>query len=647
MKRQKKQLVKLFIFITVGIAGLLIGLNRSYIRSVWAVSPTPNDESPSDIAEDAELDNIDGDAGEENPNLYEESSPKVKYKGTWQKKQKVVINGSKVVYARSQTEGDKSWLRFKNANRVEVVLLKSPEGGKARVRVVKLGSKKVGVFTKNVDLKGNIFDLYYVVVPNLPAGSKYRVVVRVKDANRAIGQECVGLDSFKVTGVTPTKTPTPIPTLTSIPTSTLTPTPSEDPEDDGIPDGEEEADETELDIEDADVPFSEAEAGSTVEIEENDTRVKYKGTWTGGSDGNTIYKQANVKKNNARIKFKAKSVKVILRKSPDAGRVRVVVRNLTTKTNTRKRLNLYSSSVSYTTDELFFDNLDTNAVYRVRVYVIGKHAAASTGNFVGLDKFIFTGTTPPDDDEDGDWLTKYDVPIGTKQSLTINIGGGDDEPTVGPNTPQVKFTAKLFGTETNPEIKVRLKVTDLIAVVTPAPVADDFNACQNPKVGEFFVDGLTLTADSNGGYYSPKAGSAYSIRRGDGDDITGTVSSDGWVALHGVAKGKRYSLILKGPKHVALLMEENVALVEGKPNAQNFAWISKPLPPGDVPDPSEDNLQNCVVNAADVSLVKNRTSDQDPTAEDLMVADLNYDDIVNAIDVGLLTNTLSTRGDDD
>jgi len=56
------------------------------------------------------------------------------------------------------------------------------------------------------------------------------------------------------------------------------------------------------------------------------------------------------------------------------------------------------------------------------------------------------------------------------------------------------------------------------------------------------------------------------------------------------------------------------------------------------------------VNAADISLVKNRVlseTGREVTDEDLVVADLDYNERLNALDMGQMTTTLSTRPDED
>ncbi|MBI4067128.1 hypothetical protein HY407_01995 [Candidatus Gottesmanbacteria bacterium] len=620
-------------------------------------------------SEEGALDREDAAVPAVKPGTYQDNSSSVKYKpsgsnSTWIKNQP----GGDGTYASSKTGSPENSVRLKftGTNKVSVTLRKSNNAGKAKIIIKQIGGAVAVSQTKDLYKQGAaLFDTY--TYTNLDPSLVYRVRVKVLGTkNSASSDRWVGFDKFVIFAGTanPTNTPTRIPTAT----------PTEDPDDDGITEAEEAADELVLDAEDAGVAVFEAGQGTTT-IQENDKKVKYKGTWSSGKDGSTTYKRANVKKNNARIKFKAKSVKVILRKSPDAGRVRVVLRNLTAKTNTRKRLNLYAAKVAYTTDEIFFDNLDKNATYRVRVYVVGKHNSPSTGNYVGIDKFIFTGNvvfptagptntpsgptpTPGDDDE----LTKFDLPIGDTDSLTINIGGGGGAtgtptPTITPGgptltatptptggaavNPQVRFGIKIQGAEGIPDIKVRLKIVDLV-VAAESGAAE--GSCQAPGTGEYFYKDIIMSADSNGVYY-PKEGTSFKVLYQEIDPVDVPVEQGGWVTLLYASADKSYSLSVKGEKQRSTKMVNKFVLQNNNPAAQNFDWTAEPLAGGDLPDPASNLGQDCIVNAADVSLLKSRMGKT--TGEDLIVADLDYNNIVNAADNGIMVVTLSTKPDDE
>jgi hypothetical protein len=224
----------------------------------------------------------------------------------------------------------------------------------------------------------------------------------------------------------------------------------------------------------------------------------------------------------------------------------------------------------------------------------------------------------------------YAIAIGTKQSLTINIGGGAD-----PNSVHVRFGVKLETAQFKPEIKVRLKAVDLSVSPTPAPV----DTCQTPGAGQSFYKDIPMVADSSGNYY-PKPNIGFS-------DIQGVtyVTADGWVPLRDLAPNKSYALFVKGPKHRDIKMVDNVTLKPAKADSQNLDWTIKPLEMGDLPDPNHNSLQDCAVNSVDLSLIVDRIGKTDEGA--LKVADVNYDLVVNANDVAKVVKTLEENDSDD
>lgn len=599
----------------------------------------------------------------------QETDTKVKYRGTWT----AGIDGA-TTYKRANVKKNNARIKFK-AKSVKVILRKSPDAGKARVVLRNLTTKtnvrkRVNLYSASVGYTTN-----EVFFDNLNKDHVYRVRVYAigKRSANSTGN-FVGLDKFIFTGYANPPTNTPI--LTPTPTPVCS-TDVDTTDEDCMADTEEDADEIALDTEDAGMVAFDASGNNTTIIEQDNSIVKYKGGnhWVAGTDGSGSsaigYKRAKVRKDNARIKFlKAKSVKVILRKSSDGGKARIILRNLTTKTKVVKRISLYSGQTTYTTDEIFFDNLDNSAVYRIRVVVLGRHRPASSGNFVGLDKFILTGNvsfptatptvtpggptpTPTDVPEKG-----FKIPVGDRAELTISIGSGGGNPTptitggptptIDPTKPHITFKTKLSGAVESPDIKARVKVVNLFASSVSTATA---GTCQLPGTGEYFFNGVTLTSDDNGSY-SPKDGTTFTILPGN---TQGTVVAGGWIPLNTVtvAAGQTFAIHVKGEKHVNNKMVENFVLANGNPTAQNFDWSTKPLFAGDVPDPENDMVQNCTTNAADVSLVKNRIladrteSEGEITEEDLQIADLDYNEVLNSRDMSQMTTTLSTRPDDD
>ncbi len=239
------------------------------------------------------------------------------------------------------------------------------------------------------------------------------------------------------------------------------------------------------------------------------------------------------------------------------------------------------------------------------------------------------------------------IDIGTKQDLTINIGGGGPLPTIDPNTPQIKFKIALES-DKKPEIKVRLKVTDLALMLSHPPTADDFDSCTQTQAGEYVYHDIPMVyggsdVDINGvnyQVYQLKSGAAFQI----GTDQN-AISADGWLPLVGTTGNTIYSLSLKGEKHRSMKMIEKMFLNSGQPLGQEFNWVNQPLEPGDLPDPNNSLSQDCTVNSIDIALIESRIAATDN--DSLTVADVNYDEVVNGNDVAKVAHTLSTKPDDE
>lgn len=249
------------------------------------------------------------------------------------------------------------------------------------------------------------------------------------------------------------------------------------------------------------------------------------------------------------------------------------------------------------------------------------HTHAQTPTLTGTPVLTPTPTSPLDN--------PYSILIGSKQSLTINIGEVD------PNAVHVRFGVKLETAQFKPEIKVRLKVVDLSVSPTPAPV----DTCQSPGAGQYFFRDIPMVADDYGKYF-PKPNVTFTDARGQVH-----INSEGWIPLRDLVPDKSYALFVKGPKHRDIKMVDNVTLKQRQPDSQYFNWTDKPLPPGDLPDPNHGNRQDCIVNTIDISLVTDRIGRTDKEAND--IADVNYDFVVNANDVAKVVNTLTESDEDD
>lgn len=123
----------------------------------------------------------------------------------------------------------------------------------------------------------------------------------------------------------------------------------------------------------------------------------------------------------------------------------------------------------------------------------------------------------------------------------------------------------------------------------------------------------------------------------------------GSVTLTDVPAGNNYRISIKGPKHLSRKFCENnqavrcvgagkIALVGGA-NSLDFSKIV--LEAGDLPNPNEGAKQDGVANSIDYSLWKARIGKEDN--DNLAVADVNFDGVVNQIDWQLMRVTLETK----
>ena len=207
-------------------------------------------------------------------------------------------------------------------------------------------------------------------------------------------------------------------------------------------------------------------------------------------------------------------------------------------------------------------------------------------------------------------------------------------PTTTTTSVYTRFGVKLFGVENTPEIKVWFKVRDLVKSITP-PASPPADGCQDPGAGEIIYKDVPMV--TTGGIYYPKPGGSFT----DGTN-TLTIDGSGYLPLAGVTGGRNYALFVKGPKHRSVRMEENIALTDGQ---NTFDWSAKLLEPGDLQNPNSSMKQDCTVNSVDISLLTARMGATD--TDNLTVADVNYDNVVNSADMSKVVNTLSTKPDDD
>jgi len=211
-------------------------------------------------------------------------------------------------------------------------------------------------------------------------------------------------------------------------------------------------------------------------------------------------------------------------------------------------------------------------------------------------------------------------------------------PPINTNTPQIRFALVLESAVNFPEIKVRVKVTDLVAAITPAANQPQ-DTCRQPGHAQMFYENVQMVADGSG-VWRPKPGAPFT----KGGTVY-YISTDGWLPLVDTQAGRAYAIALKGPKHRSQRMVDTVLLQSGQHPNHDFDWTGLPLAPGDLPDPNSGNRQDCTVNTLDLSRIEGLLAATDTTS--LAIADVNFDGVVNGNDISKVVGTLSTKPDDD
>lgn len=238
---------------------------------------------------------------------------------------------------------------------------------------------------------------------------------------------------------------------------------------------------------------------------------------------------------------------------------------------------------------------------------------------------------------------------GTAQTGTGSTGGGDSGTATGSTSGSSGSTTRHRPTPTptrKPSSRSGSDTDDRTGSTRVDADIAAMDTCNNPAAGtmDFYIP---VNSDTNGNYLPNP--------NGDPSKIVGfplpsgvtaaAVSADGWVTLNGVQPGHFYTLILKGPKTRGVKVAMHVQFSASQGASQDFDWTTLPLQPGDLPDPNNNNLQQCTVNSVDWSLIQNRIGAQD--SANTNICDVNYDGICNAGDVVDVIHTLSTKPDDD
>lgn len=95
------------------------------------------------------------------------------------------------------------------------------------------------------------------------------------------------------------------------------------------------------------------------------------------------------------------------------------------------------------------------------------------------------------------------------------------------------------------------------------------------------------------------------------------------LKLLGIAPGKNYRLFVKGPKHLS----HGFDLVELKDGNNIFDYTNEELEAGDL------SPQDGVINSLDISRLLELLTVDNPSKEQLMIGDLNFDGVINGADI--------------
>lgn len=262
-------------------------------------------------------------------------------------------------------------------------------------------------------------------------------------------------------------------------------------------------------------------------------------------------------------------------------------------------ININGSSVTGTNP----NPAPTPTPYDPNINITTVHNGSYTINAIITSTPTPTETIPPQ-------ATATPTPTQTPTPTLTPVNTGTPTPTatIAPNTPVLNFKIKFQGIDEK-RTDQRVKVT---------VIGND--------ISKPFEDIIVKAGDD--GIYS------------------------GSIVLSQVPGGS-YTIFIKGPKHLAKKFCKNeqegrcgatdkLSLVIGN---NDYDFSKTRLEGGDLPNPNNAWKQDGVVNSVDYELTKLRLfSDKD---ENLRVADINLDGIVNTTDLTLLRNTLETKYEED
>lgn len=210
-------------------------------------------------------------------------------------------------------------------------------------------------------------------------------------------------------------------------------------------------------------------------------------------------------------------------------------------------------------------------------------------------------------------------------------------PTGGANAGNLKFKVKLQGVE-YANIASETNKTQKVKVTVLKQVADPANAANLETVLSKTFDNVDIHAQT---------------------PASGTIAIwQGEVAIPGVSAGDKYSILIKGPKHLQRKLCQNnptERVEEGFPyrclgtgqitlaaSANDLDFSGVLLQAGDLP------TQDGVVNARDVSVILNiLKKGSSSEGADLTVGDIDLNGVVNAKDRSYLIETLEEKYGDE
>lgn len=231
-------------------------------------------------------------------------------------------------------------------------------------------------------------------------------------------------------------------------------------------------------------------------------------------------------------------------------------------------------------------------------------------------------------------------------------------PTINPNwikVATINFTAKtgvsgnaLLDFQLTPQSKVVEKATalDILGTLTPFSIKIGGGGTIEAPIIKFKIKFRDVPAENAANYPNQKVflGVLKDDIGWEFPNVQVNYSGEGGIylaeniSLTGVPAGSDYILYIKGPKHLAKGFHD-VTLISG--NNPGFYWVDNELEPGDLPP------QDGFINSLDISKIVDLLEVPSPSQDQLDVADLNYDGVINGADINSLLLTLETDFFDD